>query len=142
GSRHSESAAQQEDEQQPVMGPTMATLPNDPASRVERDAVMAILQQPAEVGVELVARASAATFSNASLAVVRDAIAANLDAIDSPSWLERIIEEVPAPFSTLVKELGLALIPEKEGRELTVYCQGIASALIDRDLLRKKAEFL
>jgi DNA primase len=127
---------------QELGGPTIATLPGDPATRLERDAVMAMLQQPTEVGRELVARASQAAFSNASLAVVRDAIAANLELVDSPSWLERIIEEVPAPFATLVKELGLAPIPEKEGRELTAYCQGVASSLIDRDLLRTKAELL
>lgn len=123
-------------------GPTMATLPGDPATRLERDAVMAILQQPGEVGVELVGRAARVSFSNASLAVVRDAIAANLDNVDSVGWLELIIDEVPAPFSTLVKELGLAPIPEKEGRELSLYCQGITSALIDRALLRSKAELL
>jgi DNA primase len=117
-------------------------LPSDPATRLERDAIMAILQQPTEVGRPLVERAAQAGFSNASLAVVRDAIATSLDDLESPRWLERIIEEVPAPFATLVKELGLAPIPEKSGRELAVYCQGIASSLVDRDLLRQKAELL
>ncbi|MEX1080307.1 MAG: DNA primase [Homoserinimonas sp.] len=128
---------------QPVeSGPTIASLPSDPATRLERDAVMAILQQPTEVGRPLVERAAQSGFSNASLAVVRDAIASCLEALESSSWLERIIDEVPAPFSMLVKELGLAPIPEKSGRELAAYCQGIASALIDRDLLRRKAELL
>src|SRR5690606_12894242 len=130
--------------QQPVeeSGPSISTLPSDPAARHERDAIMAILQQPTEVGRPLVERASQAGFANASLAVVRDAIATSLDSLESSGWLERIIDEVPAPFSTLVKELGLAPIPEKSGRELAAYCQGIASALIDRDLLRRKAELL
>src|SRR5690554_1134052 len=123
-------------------GPSMSSLPADPATRLERDAIMAILQQPTEVGRPLVERAAQAGFANASLAVVRDAIASSLDAMESIGWLERITDEVPAPFSTLVKELGLAPIPEKSGRELAVYCQGITSALIDRDLLRRKAELL
>lgn len=123
-------------------GPSISTLPSDPATRLERDAIMAILQQPTEVGRPLVERAAQAGFANASLAVVRDAIATSLDSLESSGWLERIIEEVPAPFSMLVKELGLAPIPEKTGRELAAYCQGIASALIDRDLLRLKAELL
>jgi DNA primase len=123
-------------------GPSLVNLPSDPATRLERDAIMAILQQPTEVGRPLVERAAQAGFSNASLAVVRDAIATSLDDLESPRWLERIIEEVPAPFATLVKELGLAPIPEKSGRELAVYCQGIASSLVDRDLLRQKAELL
>jgi DNA primase len=123
-------------------GPSISSLPSDPATRLERDAVMAILQQPTEVGRPLVERAAQAGFANASLAVVRDAIASCLDALESASWLERIIDEVPAPFSMLVKELGLAPIPEKSGRELAAYCQGITSALIDRDLLRRKADLL
>ena len=123
-------------------GPSISSLPSDPATRLERDAIMAILQQPTEVGRPLVERAAQAGFANASLAVVRDAIAISLDSLESTGWLERIIEEVPAPFSTLVKELGLAPIPEKSGRELAAYCQGITSALIDRDLLRRKAELL
>lgn len=123
-------------------GPSLVHLPSDPATRLERDAIMAILQQPLEVGRPLVERAAQAGFSNASLAVVRDAIAASLDSLESTGWLELIIDEVPAPFSTLVKELGLAPIPEKSGRELAAYCQGIASSLIDRDLLRRKADLL
>ena len=123
-------------------GPSLVHLPSDPATRLERDAIMAILQQPLEVGRPLVERAAQTGFSNASLAVVRDAIAASLDSLESTGWLERIIDEVPTPFSTLVKELGLAPIPEKSGRELAAYCQGIASSLIDRDLLRRKADLL
>jgi DNA primase len=136
-------ATAEQPQQPPVeTGPSLVNLPGDPATRLERDAIMAILQQPTEVGRPLVERAAQAGFSNASLAVVRDAIAASLEDLESSGWLERIIDEVPAPFSMLVKELGLAPIPEKSGRELAVYCQGIASALVDRDLLRRKAELL
>ncbi|MHA6667953.1 DNA primase [Homoserinimonas sp. A447] len=134
--------AENPDGQSQETGPSLVHLPSDPATRLERDAIMAILQQPLEVGRPLVERAAQTGFSNASLAVVRDAIAASLDALESAGWLERIIDEVPAPFSMLVKELGLAPIPEKSGRELAAYCQGIASSLIDRDLLRRKADLL
>jgi DNA primase len=65
-----------------------------------------------------------------------------MDAFDSPEWLDRVIAEVPAPFAMLVKELGVAPLPEKEGRDLTAYCRGVTANLIDRDLLRRKAELL
>ncbi|MCU1514547.1 MAG: primase [Microbacteriaceae bacterium] len=123
-------------------GPSMMQLPIDPATRLERDSLMAMLQHPDIVGVELVQRASQAAYSNASLAVVRDGIAASIDAIGSPQWLDRVIGEVPPPFANLVKELGVAPLPEKEGRELTAYCRGVTASLIDRDLLRRKAELL
>jgi DNA primase len=126
----------------PETGPSMMQLPTDPATRLERDSLMAMLQHPESIGVSLVQRASRAAYSNASLAVVRDGIAASMDAFESTDWLDRVIREVPAPFARLVKELGVAPIPEKEGRELTIYCQGVTANLIDRDLLRRKAELL
>lgn len=129
-------------EVQAESGPSMIQLPTDPATRLERDSVMAMLQHPESIGAGLLTRASQAAYSNASLAVVRDGIAASMDAWNSPDWLDRVIQEVPLPFARLVKELGVAPIPEKEGRELTIYCQGVTATLIDRDLLRRKAELL
>ncbi len=125
-----------------AQGPSLVHLPIDPVTRLERDALMAMLQQPQIIGRELVQRASLAGFSNASLGVVRDGVMASMDAFDSPDWLGRVIDEVPAPFSTLVKELGLAPLPEREGRELTAYCRAVTTDLIARDLLRRKAELL
>lgn len=129
-------------QQSAAEGPALMRLPTDPATRLERDALMAILQHPEAVGRELVLRASRAAYTNASLAVVRDAVAAIMATFGTPGWLERLIAEVPTPFATLVKELALAPIPEKGDRELTIYCQGIVSSLVDRDLLRQKADLL
>jgi DNA primase len=123
-------------------GPSLVHLPIDPVTRLERDALMAILQQPQIIGRELVERANLVAFSNPSLGVVRDGIMASMDAFDSAEWLGRVIDEVPSPFSTLVKELGLAPLPEREGRELTAYCRAVTTDLIARDLLRRKAELL
>ncbi len=123
-------------------GPSLVHLPTDPATRLERDALMAMLQQPALIGRGLLERASQVAFTNPSLAVVRDGVMASMDDVDSTGWLARVIEEVPSPFSTLVKELGLAPLPEREGRELTLYCQAVTTDLIARDLLRRKAELL
>jgi DNA primase len=123
-------------------GPSMMQLPTDPATRLERDAIMAMLQQPEVIGEPLLRRASQAGFANASLAVVRDGIASSMVDGVATGWLDRVIAEVPAPFAMLVKELGVAPLPEKEGRELTIYCQGVTANLIDRDLLRRKAELL
>ncbi|TQL47862.1 DNA primase [Homoserinimonas aerilata] len=129
-----------------MAGPSIAQLPSDPATRLERDALMAVLQQPEQVGADLVRRVSQAAFANPSLAVVRDGVAAAFAEGEegfAPSlWLDRVIAQVPAPFATIVRELSFAPLPEKAGRELSVYCQGVALSLIDRDLLRQKAELL
>ena len=123
-------------------GPSLVHLPIDPSTRLERDALMAILQQPILIGRGLVERASQVAFANPSLSVVRDGVTASMEDFDSAGWLARVIDEVPAPFAMLVKELGLAPLPEREGRELTLYCQAVTTDLIARDLLRQKAELL
>lgn len=126
----------------PADQPSIAQLPSDPVTRLERDALMAILQQPSEVGRELVVRATQVSLHNSTLSVVLDGIAASLDALDDRNWLERVRSEVPAPFTRMVTELGVAPIPEKEGRELTAYCRAITGALIEKHLLAKKRELL
>jgi DNA primase len=103
---------------------------------------MAILQHPEAVPAELVLRLTQAAFSNSSLAVVRDGLAGSMDAYDSPAWLDRVVAEVPLPFANLVRELGIAPLPQNGRRELTVYCQGVTANLIDRDLLRRKRDLL
>ena len=134
--------ADRPDESQLGRGPALIDLPGDLATRLERDALMALLQHPEAVSADLAHRAAAVTFSNASLAVVRDGIAASMDEWATSGWLERVIREVPTPFATLVTELGVAPIPVKDEAELPAYCTGVTAALIDRDLLRRKGELL
>ena len=45
-------------------------------------------------------------------------------------------------FSGIVNQLVVAPIPEKSGRELSLYCHGVVVSLIGRDLLANKAELL
>ena len=123
-------------------GPSLTDLPGDLATRLERDALMAMLQHPEALDIELARRAVAVTYSNASLAVVRDGIAASMDDWASSRWLERVLREVPTPFASFVTELGVAPIPVKDAAELPSYCTGVTAALVDRDLLRRKGELL
>jgi len=125
----------------PEPGPSIMNLPSDPATRLERDALMAMLQRPADVGLDLITRASRSAFTDNTLAVVRDAIATSLDHVDSPNWLAHIADEVPAPFATLVKQLGVAPIPERE-ELIGSYCASVTKNIIDRDLLRQKRDML
>ena len=121
--------------------PSIMELPTDQATRLERDALMAMLQHPAAVGREMMARATRVTFSNATLSVVRDAIATSLDALDSGDWVGTIVREVPAPFATIVQQLAIAPIPQR-AEQLDAYCVGITTSIVDRDLLRAKADLL
>ena len=127
----------------PVERPaSIRDLPGDPATRLERDALMAILQHPDLAGRELVQRAVLTGFGNATLAVVRDAIAATLDSFGTAGWFDRVTETVPTPMTSLVQQLAVAPIPERAERDLTSYVREITVALIDRDLLRQSHEML
>jgi DNA primase len=121
--------------------PSITKLPDDYATRLERDALMAILQYPQEVGDELVRRAADVQFTDRTLAVVRDAVGNAIEHLEAPDWLSAVTNEVPLPFATLVRELGVAPIPERPDF-IGLYCRGVVSALIDRDLQRRKRDLL
>ncbi|TFD55409.1 DNA primase [Cryobacterium frigoriphilum] len=120
----------------------LVELPGDPVTRLERDGLMAMLQLPVIVGVEIVGRAAQTSFTHTGLAIVRDAIAANLDHADQADWLERVLNDVPPQLANLVHELAMANLPERSEKEVHRYVKDITIALIDRDLLRQKAELL
>jgi len=120
----------------------LADLPNDPVTRIERDALMAMLQHPTVVGLDLVQRAVLTGVTNTSLAVVRDALAAALPHAAASDWLERVVGETPEPLANLVTELAMAPLPERAEREVTRYVRDITIVLIEKDLLRQKAELL
>jgi DNA primase len=102
---------------------------------------MALLQHPAEIAVETARRALTTTFTQPALATVRDAVLAAIDNYSSPEWVRRVAEEAPPAFSQLVTQLAIAPLPMRDGRAAE-YCAGVTTSLIDRDLLRRKAELL
>ena len=120
---------------------SLMQLPTDPTTRLERDALMAMLQYPADVGLDFIRRGANVTFTDNTLAVVSDAIATSAEHWEAPDWLARVSDEVPLPFATLVKQLGVAPIPERP-ELIGAYCRDVVAGLIDRDLLRQKKELL
>ncbi len=121
---------------------SIADLPNDPSTRLERDALQAMLQYPDAVGMDLLRHAVDSRFGNPSLAVVRDGIASVLASSDASVRADRVVDEVPAPFAGVVRQLAVAPVPQRSEAELTTYVRGVVSALIDRELLRQKSELL
>ena len=122
-------------------GPNLTQLATDPLTRLERDAVMAILQHPDAVGSELIARFGEVRFGDESLATVRDAIVTSAEHIASANWLPTVSAEVPEHYAMLVQQLAIAPIPQRD-ELMASYCIGVVTALIDRDLLRQKKELL
>jgi DNA primase len=117
----------------------LVDLPTDPATRGERDALMAMLQYPESVGDELLRRAAEVRFGNESLRVVRDALVASLPA--TADWIDRVVEQVPEGFVPLARELAAAPIPTQPDR-LAAYCESVVADLVVRDLLRRRGELV
>jgi len=141
GSRPQAAPSAQEPAPAAESEPTITGLRTDTATRTERDVLMAILQHPDLVGEQLVAKAARIRFTDPALAVVRDAVAVNLEHSGAPDWVARLTAEVPPRFARLVGELAVAPIPEREDR-LRGYCRSIIVDFVDRDLLREKVELM
>jgi DNA primase len=121
--------------------PSLTRLATDATTRTERDVLMALLQHPEHVGQPLTALAATVPFTDRSLAVVRDAIAATAGEPGGSDWVSRVTAEVPERYATLVGQLAVAPIPEREDK-LAVYCRRLIADFVDRDLLRRKVELL
>jgi DNA primase len=126
-------------EQGPAQPVPTPVDPTDPTQRTERESLMVLLQLPAEVGAERAARAVQVPFANPTHAVVRDAIASQLPSIADPGWVDRILAEVPPAYEPTVNALAVAALPQA-GSDAGRYARSILDGLIDRDLLREKAE--
>lgn len=111
----------------------------DPTQRTERESLMVLLQLPAEVGPERAARAVQVPFVNPTHAVIRDAIASQLTTMNEPGWVDRVLAEVPQTYVPTVNALAVASLPQT-GDDASRYARSIVDGLIDRDLLREKAE--
>jgi DNA primase len=122
--------------------PGFDALGSDPATRLERDALMALLQQPQAAGNDLAHRAVQTAFTNPSLAVVRDGIAASMPAFGSPGWVEHVIGQVPEPFVPLVQQLAVAPLPERDEQAIIAYARSVVASLVDKGLLAEKAQLV
>ena len=122
----------------------LASLPATPTVRLERDALMAMLQQGPVIGAELMMQAATAEVTDPSLRVVRDAIAAALPALHAPGWFEQVLGEAPEPHRGLIRELALAPLPvPRQAPELTEgYAREVVVSLLDRDLLALKGQLV
>lgn len=123
-------------------GSVLASLPGTPSVRLERDALMAMLQQAAAIGPELMAQAVTAEVRDPTLRTVRDAVAAALPSLGAADWLERVIAEAPPHYAGAIRELAIAPMPQRNPEQLGDYSRAIVVSLLDRDLLSLKAELM
>ncbi|MGT2426832.1 DNA primase [Amnibacterium kyonggiense] len=123
---------------------SLRSLPDDPATRLEREALMMIVQVPHLVGGDLIRRSTEVGFHNATLAVVRDAVGSQLAQLGGAGWLERLTAEVPEPIAPIVQELAFLPLPVRASQEeqLARTAKATVASLVDRHLLRQKADLV
>ena len=120
---------------------TMESLSKDPVTTLERDVVMVLLQHPDVVPADRATAVLSTQFSHAALALVRDAMLSVFDHYGDGSWVTRVTEEAPEALRALVAQLSVAPLPESKA-QTERYCLGVTATLLDRDLLRQKAELM
>lgn len=120
----------------------LSNLRNAPTTRLERDALMAMLQQGEAVGPELLQQAITAQVNEPNLRVVRDAIGAALPTLDTPGWIERVVAAAPESHRGLLRELAVVPMPEKRAEHIGAYARDVVVSLLDRDLVGLKQELL
>ena len=106
---------------------SITALPNDPSTRLERDALQVMLQYPDRIGDELLRHAIDSRFGDPTLTVVRDGIASVLGSPDPNVRVDRVMAEVPQPFVGVVQQLAVAPVPQRNEAELEVYVRGVVS---------------
>ncbi|MFM6974081.1 MAG: DNA primase [Agromyces sp.] len=120
-------------------------LPADPSTRLERDALQVLLQHPDVLPAELRLQALDCQFRHPALAVIRDGIAATSVPLGTAEGQSALRAELPAEFVELADQLAVAPLPEREhsGPDgLALYAKGVLASLVERELLRQKAELL
>lgn len=127
---------------QPVqMRVTIATLPRDRDTALERDALMAFLQYGHRVDPEILARALTVGFRSPALEAVR-AVVAGAAGATRPGWAADVVGGVREPFRSLAAELLTADFPARDEEHAVASANDLARRLIVRALERQKTELL
>lgn len=119
-------------------------LPRTPEVRLERDALMAMLQYPEYVGEQLLQNAVAAHYYSPPLQLLAQAIGRAVPDLhdQNKSWIESVVAACDQRVQTLAREMSLQPLPERDAEKTAHYCQQIVISLLLRSLKTVKAELL
>jgi DNA primase len=134
-------AAEGADAQPVEIRVSIATLPRDRDTAMERDALMAFLQYGHRVDPELLARALSVPFRSPALEAVR-AVVAGSAATTRPGWAADVVGAVREPFRSLAAELLTADFPARDEEHAVASADDLARRLIVRSLERQKSDLL
>lgn len=121
------------------MAITLATLPRDGDTRLEREALMAYLQYGHAIRDELLARAVEVPFRHPALEAVRAAIAPATVHAARHGWAAMAIEGVREPYRGLAAELLAEPFPARDEAGAVASASSIAVRVLARALDAEKA---
>lgn len=115
--------------------------PHDPVSRMEREALEVVLQQPGLLEDAQWQGFIDARFTAPAHNAVHEAIRAAGTAGAAPAqWVEQVRQEVPEVLRGFVSELAVTPLPASNADSLRNYCRGILNRLLDLGITHQKAE--
>ena len=120
---------------------SVSSLPGDPVTLLERDAITVLIQLAENIPQERAVLVLQGHFTHGALQVVRDAMVSSFEHYGTSAWAQALVDEVPESLRVFVHQLAVFPLPER-GENLARYGVGVTSSFLDRDLLRKKAELL
>ena len=117
--------------------------PNDPAARMERQALEVVLQQPGLLDAGQWERFKAARFTVPAYVAVHNAVRAAGEVPGSAAaWVEQVRQELPDALRGFVSELAVTPIPARDADALALYCRDILNRLFELQVTHLKAEKL
>lgn len=122
--------------------PVVFDLKNDPSTRLEKEALMAIIQFPHFVGKDLASDATQAVMMDSNLATIRDVIGANMESFAGDDWIDQLHADIPPEFKPLLTQLAVTPLPQREAAQAETYCKAVVISLVERDLVRRKSELV
>lgn len=136
--------ARAEPESVPATPVLAAPDPRDPVARLERQALIVVLQYPQHVPASFDELGEDA-FGVPAWRAVHDAVraaggvAAGRE-VGGGRWVETVVEEAPETVAPLVTELAVAPVPEDRESVIGAYVADVVRALVDLGLTRRIAD--
>ncbi|GGI06585.1 DNA primase [Isoptericola cucumis] len=128
----------------PAVPVLAAPDPRDPVARLERQALIVVLQYPQHVPAafdDLGEDAFGVPAWRAVHAAVRAAGGAGTGrTLGGGRWVESVVEQAPEAVAPLVTELAVAPVPEDRENVIGTYVTGIVHAVLDLGLTRRRAD--
>ncbi|SKC68672.1 DNA primase [Krasilnikoviella flava] len=118
--------------------------PRDPVARLERQALIVVLQYPQHVPASFDELGEAA-FGVPAWRAVHDAVRAAGGVavgreVGGGRWVEAVVEQAPETVAPLVTELAVAPVPEDRESVIGAYVADVVRALVDLGLTRRIAD--